>query len=211
MFVPTNKGARLVDEVYISFKWYPGFAVSQKLKSIEDMHSAAEAKGISPLLEISSKSQREAGKRLSAFNLSVELSGVRTSVECAFQGSKVFERGGPFVDLYEKDSRSAKRDIRLRESGKIIGFSFEGRSYPLSPKTVFYDWLYIKALFPHRSWLERLKDFGGFTDIEFNPDRSINCQARSLATLVAMMRRNTLESAMTSFDAFLETMQAANI
>ena len=34
----------------------------------------------------------------------------RIKLELAFQGSKVFERGGPFTDLYRKgDMRSARR------------------------------------------------------------------------------------------------------
>jgi Aldo/keto reductase family len=35
--------------------------------------------------------------------------------------------------------------------------------------------------FTHREWLERLYRYAGFTDIEFNPSKSINCQARSCA------------------------------
>ena len=149
IFVPTSEGARLVDEVPISFKWHPGFAASQKLKSIEEMHAAAEMKGIWPILEISSKSQREAGKKLSAFSLPIEVSGIKTTVECAFQGSKVFDKGGPFVDLYEKDSRSAKKDLRLRDSGKLRGFVFEGKEYPALTQNCFLRLaLYICAFSP---------------------------------------------------------------
>ena len=62
-------------------------------------------------------------------------------MECAYQGSKVFERGGPYTDLYSVDVRTAKRDPRLKESGRLTGFLFEGFKFPLEPKTVFYDWL----------------------------------------------------------------------
>src|SRR5688572_17405993 len=58
-------------------------------------------------------------------------------------------------------------------------FRFNGYSFPLEPKTVFYDWLYINAIYPHREWLQRPCKDAGFTDIEFNPSKSINCQARS--------------------------------
>jgi hypothetical protein len=100
-------------------------------------------------------------------------------LECAFQGSKIFERGGPYTDLYAADVRDAKRDPRLHSSGRLVGFNFENLCFPLEPKTAFYDWLYLNALLPHRDWLTRLRRFVGFTDIEFNPARSINCQARS--------------------------------
>jgi hypothetical protein len=61
-------------------------------------------------------------------------------LEMAFQGSKVFERGGPYTDLYAvEDARDTKRDTRLKESGPLTGFTFESFSFPLEPKTVFYD------------------------------------------------------------------------
>ena len=127
-----------------------------------------------------------------------------TKLECAFQGSKVFEKGGPYTDLYLAEPREAKRDPRLHDSGALIGFRFNSFSFPLEPKTVFYDWLYINAIYPHRLWLERLHKYAGFTDIEFNPNKSINCQARSCALFVALMRSGLLDQAVTSPRSFGE-------
>lgn len=132
-------------------------------------------------------------------------------MECVYQGSKVFERGGPYVDLYWKTSREAKRDQRLRESGKLIGFKFDVETYPTSPATVFYDWLYFKALYPYREWLERRAEWVGFTDIEFNPERSLNCQARSFAAFIALQKPNQLDEAVSSFQNFKSIMQSASI
>src|SRR5206468_117595 len=123
-------------------------------------------------------------------------------LECAFQGSKVFETGGPYTDLYAADSRTAKRDARIRNSGRLIRFVFEDKEYPIIPPTVFYDWLYIRALFPHREWLTRLQQCVGFTDIEFNPEKSLNCQARSCATFVSLQKRKLLDEAVRSFAFF---------
>ena len=123
----------------------------------------------------------------------------------------MFEHGGPFIDLYWTGSREAKRDERLRRSGKLIRFEFEGQSYPTSPATVFYDWLYFQALYPHREWLERRNEWTGFTDIEFNPERSLNCQARSFAAFIALKRRNQLDKALSSFQDFKSMMQAVSI
>jgi hypothetical protein len=211
VFVPLETGAQLVQVVPIRFHWHPGLAPSQKKKNVAELHHAAMALGLTPLLEISSKSDREAGQKLSAFRLKIQINGEQTTVECAFQGSKVFERGGPFVDLYWKDSREAKRDNRLKESGKLIGFTFEEETYPTSPPTVFYDWLYFKALFPHRVWLQRLQQCAGFTDIEFNPERSLNCQARSCATFISLQKRDLLDQAISSFETFRSLMQSAAI
>jgi hypothetical protein len=211
VFVPATTGSLLVQEVPISFPWHAGLAPSQKKKNVVELHNAAEVRGLSPLLEISSKSDREAGQKLSAFHLKIETEGRQTTVECAFQGSKIFEGGGPYCDLYWKDSREAKRDPRLRSSGKLIAFEFEGRRFPISPTTAFYDWLYFRALYPHREWLRRLQQCAGFTDIEFNPDRSLNCQARSCAMFVSLEKRDMLDDAMSSFDNFKALLQSATL
>jgi hypothetical protein len=211
VFVPIQKGHRLVHEVLIAFAWNPGMAPSQKKKNVAALHAAAARQHLEPLLEVSSKSEREIGQKLSAFNLKVSVRGKETSFECVYQGSKVFERGGPFVDLYWVDSREAKRDPRLQISGRLIGFEFEGEEYPLSPATVFYDWLYIKALYPHRDWLRRLSQCAGFTDIEFNPQRSLNCQARSCATFVALQQRGLLDDAIESFSTFRNLLEAGTL
>lgn len=202
VFVPETTGSLLVQEVPIRFPWHPGLAPSQKKRNVAELHQAALAKGLTPLLEISSKSDLEVGQKLSAFHLKIDVEGRTTTVECAYQGSKVFENGGPYVDLYWKDSREAKRDLRTRESGKLIKFQFEGADYPITPATVFYDWLYFKALYPHREWLRQREEWAGFTDIEFNPERSINCQARSFAAFISLQRRNLLDEAISSFYSF---------
>jgi hypothetical protein len=202
VFVPALEGSCLVYEVSIQFAWNPGMAPSQKKKNVAALHAAAAKRHLEPLLEVSSKSEREIGQKLSAFNLKFNVNGHGVPFECVYQGSKVFERGGPFVDLFWVDSRHAKRDPRLQTSGRLIGFQFDGEDYPLSPATLFYDWLYINAIYPHRDWLERLAQCAGFTDIEFNPQRSLNCQARSCATFVALQQRGVLDDAMESFSTF---------
>lgn len=203
--MPSQKAGRLVDEISVSFLWHKGMAPSQKKKNVLELHTAAAKRGIEPLLEVSSKSEEKLGQRLSAFNLKLELEeGGVISLECAFQGSKVFERAGPFTDLFVVESRDAKRDERLTSSGKLTGFRFEGQSFPLIPKTAFYDWLYIRALYPHREFLQRLHHYAGFTDIEFNPAKSINCQARSCATYVALEKLELLDGCVRSSERFMQ-------
>ena len=187
VFVPDNTRPPFVKEVLIEFKWYPGLAKSQAQKSIGSLHAAAKNSGIDPILEISSKSMQRLGVDLSAFNLVLETKGHRVmSVECAFQGSKVFELGGPFTDLYAVSSREAKRDNRLRNSGNVIRFNFFGEDFPTKPLTAFYDWLYLKALNQNDALAKQLLRYKGFTDIAFNPEKSFSCQARSAALFVAL-------------------------
>ena len=51
-----------------------------------------------------------------------------------------------------------------------------------------------------------LLSFDGFTDIEFNPKKSINCQAYSAALYVSLRKTNKLEKALQSPNAFLEVL-----
>lgn len=206
IFLPAPESSNLVKEVMMPLKWHPGFAVTQKRKNVAALHEAAARAGYAPLLEVSTKSEEKVGQRLSAFSLKVQTEHFgKLPLESAFQGSKVFERGGPFTDLYQADVRDAKRDERLKESGRLVGFKFESLSFPLEPKTVFYDWLYINALYEHREWLTKhIFHYAGFTDIEFNPERSINCQARSCALLVTLMKKDWLDEAVSSPEGFID-------
>jgi hypothetical protein len=204
IFVPLVDGKRFVLEHFVEFEWHPGFAKSQKQKSIRELHQMALATyHVKNALEVSSKSENPLGVALSSFNLKFQTSKGRTlTVESAFQGSKVFERGGPFTDIFEKYPSEAKRDIRLKESGHLTKFSFFGQDWPLQPLTSFYDWLYIKALMKNPDLAKSVTDFDGFTDIEFNPEKSINCQARSVALYCALYHSDKLEGALESQMSF---------
>jgi hypothetical protein len=205
IFIPTPERSELVKVVPVDLTWHSGFALVQKRKNVRALHDAAARLGYSPILEISTKSDEKLGQHLSAFHLKVSSSRGPLPLESAYQGSKVFEGGGPYVDLYTLDVRSAKRDSRLQASGRIIGFEFDGFRFPSEPKTAFYDWLYVNAIFEHREWLRsRLSRYAGFTDIEFNPERSINCQAHSCALFAALMANGQLEAAVASPHAFIE-------
>nr|WP_272214503.1 hypothetical protein [Marinicella sp. W31]MDC2880121.1 hypothetical protein [Marinicella sp. W31] len=156
-------------------------------------------------MEISSKSEESLGIALSAFNLKLNYpqTGNPLPLECAFQGSKVFEEGGPYTDLFNVSPREAKRDPRLKSSGRLVAFRFGGEDWPLEPQTGFYDWLYISALVRQPQLAERLLDYSAFTDIEFNPEKSINCQAYSAALYVSLSLRGLLRRAATDRKAFL--------
>ncbi|ENF8750711.1 TPA: hypothetical protein NKQ61_001733 [Vibrio parahaemolyticus] len=196
------------DEKLVDFKWHPGMATVQKQKSVRELHAAAHALGFKMLLEISSKSELELGVQLSAFNLTFTTQKLhRITVESAFQASKVFKRGGPFTDLMLADSRTAKKDIRLKESGTLDGFQFFGNSFPIKPRTIFYDWIYINALAKNPDLAEQVKNYDGFTDIEFNPRKSINCQAHSAALYVSLFQNGKLNEALDSFSNFSKVLE----
>jgi hypothetical protein len=207
IFVSKPDSPELVQEIFLRLTWNPGFAVVQKEKNIKALHEAAAISGYRNILEVSTKSDKQRGQHLSAFYLKVQNERLgEIPLESAFQGSKVFERGGPFVDLYRKDVREAKKDHRLKESGPLVAFEFDGVRWPLEPKTVFYDWLYTGCIYPYREWAAKLYDYGGFSDIEFNPFRSINCQARSIALFLSLMKRGQLGEALESPPNFIRVL-----
>lgn len=195
-----------VSERLIDFHWFSGFSVTQKKKSIESLHQAAKEYGYSDLLEISSKSEEAVGVALSAFNLLITTKKHKKtfSVECAFQSSKVFENGGPYVDLLLTDSLSAKKDTRLQCSGNLIGFNFFNKQFPIEPRTFFYDWVYINALIKNETLESQLTEYSAFTDIEFNPEKSINCQAHSVALYLSLKYNKVLSKAMKSPENFMD-------
>lgn len=208
VFVPRRGGTKLVDEVPFEFDWSSGFAPSQKRKNVRSLHAASVRAGLAPLLEVSSKSECELGLELSAFALPFSVDGIATNVESVYQGSKAFERGGPYTDLYLVPPRAARKDKRLRTSGRLIAFQFEHKDYPLTPTTAFYDWIYMNALYRLPRLRTDLQRFAGFTDIEFNPKRSLNCQARSCATFVSLIWRGEVDDAVESFEHFTELLTA---
>ena len=163
------------------FVFNPGFSVTQKQKNVKALHAAIGER----VLEVSTKSFDNLGVKLSAFNLKLH----DIPLECIFQASKKYEYGGPYTDLMFVAPRDAKRDERHRNSGRLISFEFNGREFPLEPKTIFYDYIYLRAVREQftKEELTEIMDFEFFTDIEFNPQKSINCQAKSVALLKAML------------------------
>ncbi len=199
----------MVEERYIEFEWHPGLSAQQKKRSVASLHRAASEMGISPVLEVSTKSESEMGRRLSAFNLTLDAGEDMTfPVEAAFQGSKVFQRGGPYWGMYGLSGRQIKRDERLKCSGDLKGFDFLGDTWGLEPKTAFYDWLYMKALSQHPKLAAEVTGYAAFSDIEFNPKKSINCQASSVALFVSLREKGLLEEALSGKDAFLHLLDS---
>lgn len=175
----------------VEFTYSPGFAVCQKQKNIVAIHKAYNTMyPESKVLEISSKSLQPAGVSLSAFNLLKYVGAIdkRIPVENVFQGGKTFAAGGPFTDLYTVAPKNAKKDERFKTSGRLTGFYFEGQTFPLSPTTAFYDWIYINALLENEELVREIVEFDAFTDIEFNPQKSLNCQAKAAAIFVSLYR-----------------------
>ena len=169
----------VVSKMY-SFEWFPGFSISQKQKSIESLHDAIRRiDAAARPLEVSTKSRESLGIKLSAFNLKLN----QYTLENIFQSAKVFENGGPYLDLLEVSPKEAKRDERLKNSGTLRAFRYQDEEFPLIPKTVFYDYIYFAAVKESltEDEIKTVSGYNYFTDIEFNPVKSINTQAKTAA------------------------------
>ena len=191
IFAPSFTGNKFVTKYDTEFLWHPGFSVSQKQKSIKSLHEQGKIQfNLNNILEVSTKSMLKVGRQASAFNLSIETKdGIRTTVESLYQGSKVFEDGGPYRDIYSLSSLDAKKDSRLKNSGNLIQFKFIDNSiWQLNEN--FYDWIYLNALLQNQQIAEELMLYEAFTDIEFNPKKSFNCQAYSVALYKSLLKRN---------------------
>ena len=170
----------------MEFEWFAGFSVSQKQKSVNSLHNAIRTlvPDAHPL-EISTKSTEPLGVKLSAFNLKLD----GRPLECVFQSSKVFDDGTDkphteWLSLHPKEAKTAA--VAMHSAGlKLTAFEYNGIRFPLLPKTAFYDYIYLNAVRESLTADEiaHLADYDHFTDIEFNPKRSLNTQARTAALL----------------------------
>ena len=190
------------------FKFYSGFAITQSRKSIRSLHESfvmnnPEYRGL--VLEVSSKSENSLGVRLSAFNLMYSMNdGTKHYLENVFQSGKCFSNGKQYMEILKMSAAEAKHFPGLRTSGNVVKFSLEGKEYPIEPRTFFYDWIYVNALYQNQNLAEEVIKYRAFTDIAFNPEKSINCQARSAALFVALFRTGQLADAISSSDLFMK-------
>ncbi len=147
---------------------------------------------------------------LSGFELSLTYGGKKATVESVFQGSKVCANPGggtfgPYQELYSAPAVEAKRDERL-SSCRLARFRFGSENWELDsddlPQSAFYDYLYGKALLENPELLAFATGFGCFTDLEYTPGKSDNCQAFSLALYVALKKNVDLKALLASHASF---------
>ena len=179
VFMPKVNSDNLVKTDMVMFERHVGFATRQKKKSINDLQQVIRKKyGFKQVLELSSKSGNKLSFPLSPFSLKItdEHDGNPYSVENAFQ------------------ARQARKDERLMTSGELIGYNYFGMEWGVEPLTTFYDWLYVNALKQNPQLHEEVIQYQGFTDITFNPKKSIHSAAYALALFVALHKRELLDN-----------------
>lgn len=189
-------------EEFIEYVFYPGFALSQKQKNVESLFTSIHQKYPNAnILEVSTKSLEPLGAELSAFNLKYK--GI--PVESIFQSSKVFVKDSTqYSFLINYSPREAKKYVKEHSLGQLKCFRYENKEYPLFPESAFYDFIYIQALKQNEELSKQLLKYDVFTDIEFNPNKSINCQARACSIFVYLSRTNKLDVSLSSFEEFIK-------
>jgi len=183
------------EEIVVELDWFGGFAMSQKRKNEIGLHqNFLTAYPEHKVLEISSSSLHSLGAKLSAMNLSKRTSRGLTSVESAFQSSRIYGEGddltGPFPEYLFLPGRECKKLVK-EHAGKRIShkYSFDGMTFyaPEHHISQFYDFIYLNALLEeeNRAVTEQLLQ-GGYTAFTDLATRSLNCQARSCAIFVGL-------------------------
>lgn len=166
----------------VEFNWIKGMSYTQKCKRRDSLHKEIvnlEICDADKLLEISTKSDKEIGVKLSALNLSIPLtSGRKETVENIYQSSKV-----------------------LDEYNHIKEFRFNKTVFEKDPYSMYYDYLYLLGLYCNKEYWEELDEYNVFTDIEFNPSKQLNTQARA-AAIWNTLYRNKMTSIVESKEEF---------
>ena len=190
------------EEVHVNIDWFAGFAMSQKRKCQIGLHqNFLMAYPDEKVLEISSTSLMSLGSRLSAMNLNKRTQRGLTKVESAFQSSRIYSDGvktvGPFPDYLFLPGRECKKLVKEASEGMhSYMYEFDGMTFyaPAWHISQFYDFLYLNALLEpeNKGVKEQLlaERFTCFTDLA---TKSLNCQARSAAIFVGLVRAGLID------------------
>ena len=190
------------EEVHVNIDWFAGFAMSQKRKCQIGLHqNFLMAYPDEKVLEISSTSLMSLGSRLSEMNLNKRTQRGLTKVESAFQSSRIYSDGvktvGPFPDYLFLPGRECKKLVKEASGGMhSYRYEFDGMTFyaPAWHISQFYDFLYLNALLEpeNKGIKEQLlaEKFTCFTDLA---TKSPNCQARSAAIFVGLVRAGVID------------------
>ncbi len=194
-------------EKEFTFDFFGGFALSQKQKTIEAFHHEISKAGINQILEISRKSINPIGNALSAFNLMITIDNKKYPLECMYQSSKVFNDNLQYIEAMNLTPLEAKKLIKTKvKEEKLIltGFRCFGIDFPLMPKTIFYDYIYVLALSQNPNIGSQVVKYYCFTDVEFNHKTQFASQARSCAIYKYLVENNVLTEAIEDLNKFKE-------
>ncbi len=196
----------------------PGTSALRKTAKMANSASLAETYSRNAqdarILEVSSKSTEPLGIKLSAMNLNINISIPKGNewqlttmkVETLYQASKVFKDSGDHPEWYSLNGWEAKKAAAaLHKKDQLAGFRLNGENYSLADGSMFYNWIYARAMCSTKNseLVKELKEGGwnAFTDIESRRGQYA-CQAEALAIYTALARSGRLGEAMKNMNAF---------
>lgn len=200
-------------EEEVELAWAPGQAASQKILNSKAIQETwLEKHPGKTILEVSTKSELPLGQALSPFNLNLYIPDLHKSfpIENIYEASKVFKKGGPYVDLLGLKPAEARRDERLKTSGEIVHFRLQDKQFPADPVVLFYTWIYARALKAQPGIAKEMLKYDAYCDVEYNPKKGFNCQARACAIYNSLAKLNLLDQ-IDSFDDFKNLFLAEDI
>lgn len=190
------------EEFHVNIDWFGGFAMSQKRKCQIGLHlNFLEEYPKEKVLEISSTSLISLGAKLSSMVLKKRTKMGVTYVESAFQSSRIYSDGtrvvGPFPDFLFLPGRECKKLVKEASEGMhSYQYEFDGLKFyaPAHHISQFYDYLYLNALLEPENDAVRIQlleeAYTSFTDLA---TKSLNCQARSAAIFVGLVRAGLID------------------
>ncbi len=121
-------------------------------------------------------------------------SALRKAMIEAGYGHKTNSRGSFYSGVRIKQFRMPyiNPPSMVEDGGEIDNFSENDLEF------------YINTLHLHEELTIPLMEYNAFTDIEFNPQKSINCQAEAAAVYVSLSKQGLLEEALKNKDSFME-------
>ena len=189
------------EEIRVQFDYFQGFALSQRRKSQLSLHmnfGAAYPK--EKVLEISTASLYSLGSALSALHLKKRTQSGITTVESAFQSSRIYgayDEIGPFPELLFFPPRECKKMVVERSCGLISRHGrFEGVDFysPDHFPSLFFNFIYLNALCEEENKAVADKLIAeGYTAFSDLATKAVNSQARTCAIFVSLVKNGLIE------------------
>ena len=187
VFEARTEGSTFVKYHSVQFRWN---AQRDEGDSIADTFiSRAHHRFSNPVLDLSSSSNHELAKKVSAHQLTLNVNGKDEKV----------------LSLFDQ-SRLALPESQAGEKFKIQdkAYEYEGEFWPSWPRSALYDYLCVQALVQHEDLHDQLLTYQFFADLrDVRPEQRIN-HAGSVALFVSLKSRGLLHTALASQQNFLK-------
>lgn len=190
-------------EVSVTFPWSNGSKhqnIQAVLDTFHDVYPDV------PALEVSLASSQPEGIGAAAMKLPFHLAGSDQTVPVGivYEAAKVFENGGPYVELLQCSRQKVQKDARLQKSGKCVGYRLEDAEFPAEPHPyAFFNWLYGCALRQNPEKADGVLKFGAFADLELGSSKKDrNSPARAAAVYAGLAAAGKL-ACLDSYEAFV--------